>query len=169
MKGVATRYPQLDAQRGLLNLEARINLCRTERQDASPLAYESRELLALTAFVANQSRGQPIAVHAPESLLEKGPRGHGDSAGASDGLSNLSARMAGGRITAATATQLPDWNSCRNTGLRDARAGRARVVPHVARARHAARNTCSAALIWCTAMGYCKNPRRALISSHTGR
>jgi sulfur-oxidizing protein SoxA len=36
------------------------------RQGAAPLDYESRELLALTAFVASQSRGMPIAVEESE-------------------------------------------------------------------------------------------------------
>ncbi len=61
MKGVAARYPAFDAARGRpLNLEQRINACRVERQQAPPLAWESRELLALTAYVARQSRGMPI-------------------------------------------------------------------------------------------------------------
>jgi sulfur-oxidizing protein SoxA len=63
MKGVAARYPSIDAPTGkLLNLELRINQCRTERQSAPALAPESNEILALTAFVAYQSRGLPIAV-----------------------------------------------------------------------------------------------------------
>jgi sulfur-oxidizing protein SoxA len=63
MRGVAARYPAFNAARGRpLDLEGQINLCRAERQQASPFAYESRELLALTAFVARQSRGMPIAV-----------------------------------------------------------------------------------------------------------
>ena len=63
MKGVATRYPVFDMARGRpVDLEQRINFCRTERQRAAPLAWESEELLALTAFVAHQSRGLPIAV-----------------------------------------------------------------------------------------------------------
>ena len=63
MKGVAARYPAFDAAlKRPVNLEQRINLCRTERQQAPALAYESRELLALTAFVARQSRGVPIDV-----------------------------------------------------------------------------------------------------------
>jgi len=62
MKGVAARYPAFDAAKGRpVNLEQRINACRVDRQQASPLAYESRELLALSAFVARQSRGMPIA------------------------------------------------------------------------------------------------------------
>lgn len=64
MKGVATRYPAFDAALGRpVDLEQRINICRTERQRAEPFAWESEELLALTAFVANQSRRMPIAVN----------------------------------------------------------------------------------------------------------
>ena len=63
MKGVAARYPAFDAGKGRpVGLEQRINVCRTDRQQAPPLAYESRELLALTAFVVRQSRGLPIDV-----------------------------------------------------------------------------------------------------------
>jgi L-cysteine S-thiosulfotransferase len=67
MKGVAARYPAFDAKRGRpVNLEQRINACRVERQKEAPFAYESRELLALTAYVARQSRGLPIADPANE-------------------------------------------------------------------------------------------------------
>jgi sulfur-oxidizing protein SoxA len=60
---VAARHPSFDAIRGRpVNLEQRINGCRADRQAAPPLAYESRELLALTAYVARQSRGLPIDV-----------------------------------------------------------------------------------------------------------
>ena len=63
MKGVAAHYPAFDAgKQRPVNLEQRINACRVERQQAPPLAYESRELLALSAYVARQSRGLPIAV-----------------------------------------------------------------------------------------------------------
>ena len=63
MKGVAARYPATDPTRGrLLNLEQRINVCRTDRQQAPALAYESRDLLALSVYVARQSRGLPIDV-----------------------------------------------------------------------------------------------------------
>ena len=55
MKGVAARYPAL-VDGKLLNLEQRI------RQKSPALAYESRDLLALTAFVARQSHGMPINV-----------------------------------------------------------------------------------------------------------
>ena len=63
MKAVAARYPAFDAALGRpVNLEQRVNFCRTERQKAPPLAFESRELLALTAYVARQSRGLPIRI-----------------------------------------------------------------------------------------------------------
>ncbi|HEX3412066.1 MAG TPA: sulfur oxidation c-type cytochrome SoxA [Stellaceae bacterium] len=70
MKGVAARYPAFDATLARpLDLEQRINRCRSEQQRAEPLAWESEDLLALTAFVARQSRGLPIAVPiGPESL-----------------------------------------------------------------------------------------------------
>lgn len=67
MKGVASRYPDFVPSEGhLLNIEQRINLCRTNRQLAPALDYEVRELLALTAYVAGQSRGEPIQVTASE-------------------------------------------------------------------------------------------------------
>jgi sulfur-oxidizing protein SoxA len=63
MKGVAARYPAFDPVLARpLDLEQRINLCRTEHQRAEPLAWESEDLLALSAFVARQSRGFPIAL-----------------------------------------------------------------------------------------------------------
>jgi len=63
MKGVAARHPSLDAARGRpVSVEQRINACRVERQQAPALAYESRELLALSAYVARQSRGLPIEI-----------------------------------------------------------------------------------------------------------
>ncbi|HKU94141.1 MAG TPA: sulfur oxidation c-type cytochrome SoxA [Vineibacter sp.] len=62
MAGVAARYPAFDTALGRpVDLEQRINLCRRDHQQADALANESRELLALTAHVAQQSRGKPIA------------------------------------------------------------------------------------------------------------
>lgn len=62
MRGVATRYPAIDGASGhLLNIEARINHCRTTRMAAPPFKYETDDLLGLTAFVVHQSRGLPMA------------------------------------------------------------------------------------------------------------
>jgi len=63
MRGVSARYPAFSAAKGRpINIEQRINLCRTEQQKAPPFAHESRDLLALTAYVGKQSRGMPVAV-----------------------------------------------------------------------------------------------------------
>jgi sulfur-oxidizing protein SoxA len=62
MKGVAARYPAFDdKQNKPLDIEARINTCRTQHQQAAPLAFESPELLALSTYVGRQSRGMEIA------------------------------------------------------------------------------------------------------------
>ena len=63
MKGVAARHPAFDAARGkTVDVEDRVNICRAERQGATPFQRESKELLALTAFIARQSKGEPIKV-----------------------------------------------------------------------------------------------------------
>jgi L-cysteine S-thiosulfotransferase len=62
MAGVAARYPAVPPGRDRpVDLEGRINLCRTANQGAEALAAESADMLALTAFVAHQSNGRPIA------------------------------------------------------------------------------------------------------------
>jgi sulfur-oxidizing protein SoxA len=61
MKGVAARYPVFDRAAGrVVNIEHRINLCRARHQQTTPLAMESKELLALSTLIGLQSRGQPI-------------------------------------------------------------------------------------------------------------
>jgi L-cysteine S-thiosulfotransferase len=76
MKGVAARYPAFDAVSGRpVDLEQRINLSRQRDQKAEPFGYESRDMLALSAYVALQSRGEPIAPHDDPRLapfLDKG-------------------------------------------------------------------------------------------------
>jgi sulfur-oxidizing protein SoxA len=63
MKGVAARYPTFDAARGRpIDFEERVNICRTDKQQATALAFESKELLALAAYVGQQSRGMPIDI-----------------------------------------------------------------------------------------------------------
>ncbi len=64
MRGVAVHYPAFDRTAGeIIDLEARINACRVRHQGAKPLERESDELLALTAYVAYQSRGMPITAN----------------------------------------------------------------------------------------------------------
>ena len=69
MKGVAARYPAYDAARkGPVDLEQRINICRTEHQKATPFKFESKDMLSMTAYVGRQSRGMPIEENHDERL-----------------------------------------------------------------------------------------------------
>lgn len=62
MRGVATRYPALEARSARpITLAQRINTCRTRHQQAEPYPPESEPLLSLEAHVAIASRGLPIA------------------------------------------------------------------------------------------------------------
>jgi sulfur-oxidizing protein SoxA len=125
MKGVAARYPAYDNALGRpVDLEQRINLCRADRQQASSLAYESRDLLALTAFVAKQSRGAPIAAGEDLRLkpfIEKGRalysqrQGQLNLACANCHDDNWDKRLAGSAITQGHPTGYPiyrlEWQS----------------------------------------------------------
>lgn len=63
LRGIAARYPIYSKKaKRLVNLEQQINICREQYQKASPLAYESEQLLALTTFVANLSIGYQMNV-----------------------------------------------------------------------------------------------------------
>jgi L-cysteine S-thiosulfotransferase len=67
MRGVRPRYPTFDERTGkLLGLEGRINRCRTEQMHKPALEWESTDLLALTTFVAHQSRGLALDVRVDE-------------------------------------------------------------------------------------------------------
>ncbi|MFE1602883.1 sulfur oxidation c-type cytochrome SoxA [Methylobacterium sp. ID0610] len=69
LRGVAARYPAWDPAEGrAVDLAGRIDLCRTRHQGEEPLPRESRPLLALTAAVALQSRGLPVAPPADPRL-----------------------------------------------------------------------------------------------------
>lgn len=69
MRGTAARYPAWDEAAGRpVDLEGRINLCRARHQAAAPLPREGHDLLALTAYLANLSRGQPLAPPADPRL-----------------------------------------------------------------------------------------------------
>ncbi|MBU3630742.1 sulfur oxidation c-type cytochrome SoxA [Polynucleobacter sp. AP-Melu-500A-A1] len=61
MRGVATQFPKVIKGK-LQTLEGQINQCKEARQGAPKLAYESKDLLALTALIAIQSKGMPISV-----------------------------------------------------------------------------------------------------------
>jgi L-cysteine S-thiosulfotransferase len=117
MKGVAARHPAFDRALGRpVDLEQRINRCRTGQQQAPPLAFESRDLLALTAFVARQSRGGPIETGADpqlEPFIAKGRalysqrQGQLNLACANCHDDNWDKRLAGSAITQGHATGYP--------------------------------------------------------------
>jgi sulfur-oxidizing protein SoxA len=125
MKGVAARYPAFDKTLGRpVTIEQRINLERAQREGAPPLAYESRDLLALAAFVANQSRGMPIAAGDDPELkpfVEKGRalfmrrEGQLNLACANCHDDNWDKRLAGSPVTQAHPTGYPlyrlEWQS----------------------------------------------------------
>jgi sulfur-oxidizing protein SoxA len=125
MKGVAARYPAYDKALGRpVDLEQRINLCRANHQQTSPLPYESRDLLALTAFVAQQSRGVPIETGADVELapfVAKGRelfmrrQGQLNLACANCHEDNWDKHLAGSAITQAHPTGYPiyrlEWQS----------------------------------------------------------
>ena len=63
MRAAGTSYPKFHEPSGkLINLEQRINLCRTENMAAPAWEWESDELLAMTAYLRHQSRGLPMSV-----------------------------------------------------------------------------------------------------------
>lgn len=117
MKGVAARYPAFDkALARPVTLDQRINLCRANHQQAAPLPYESRDILALSAFVAHQSRGVAItAGDDPQlnSFVEQGRRlfmqreGQLNLACTNCHDDNFDKRLAGSPITQAQPTGYP--------------------------------------------------------------
>lgn len=76
MRGVAARYPRYDEAAGrVVTLAQRINGCRMTAQAAPPWPPESRELLALAAYVGLQSRGMPMSPDADDRLEAAQRRG----------------------------------------------------------------------------------------------
>jgi sulfur-oxidizing protein SoxA len=119
MKGIAARYPAFDATLNRpVTIEQRINLERTQHQQAAPFAYESRELLALAAFVANQSRGHPITAGDDPRLkpfVEQGRalfmqrEGQLNLACANCHNDNFDKHLAGSPVTQAQPTGYPEY------------------------------------------------------------
>ena len=63
MKGVRARYPAWNDARGKpIDLEQRIDLCRTDRMGAPAFAWESEDLIGITAYVGRQSLGMPVGL-----------------------------------------------------------------------------------------------------------
>ena len=99
-------------------------ICRANHQQASPLPYEGRDLLALTAFVAQQSRGSAIETGSDPQLapfIAKGRelfmqrQGQLNLGCANCHDDNWDKRLAGSAITQAHPTGYPlyrlEWQS----------------------------------------------------------
>jgi sulfur-oxidizing protein SoxA len=62
MKGVGAAMPKWsEALHKPVNLEQQINICRSERMEATPWKFGAAELSAMTAFVRFQSRGMAVS------------------------------------------------------------------------------------------------------------
>jgi sulfur-oxidizing protein SoxA len=121
MKSVAARYPAIPKGTDKpVDLEGRINLCRTAQQQADPLKPESQDLLALTAYVTHASRGLPIAppndprlakVRAEGEALFKQREGQLNLSCANCHDDNAGKKLAGATIPEAHPTAYPVYRS----------------------------------------------------------
>lgn len=164
MKGVAAHCPAFVPALGRpVDLQQRINMSRLSDQKAPAWPLESRELLALTTFIARQSRGLPIAVSANAQsrpfiaagrAIFETRAGQLNIACAQCHDDNWGRRLAGnlvpqaqptgypvyrlqwqGRIAAAPPARLHDRDASRALRLRIAGTRRSRILPDVARPR----------------------------------
>lgn len=76
MRGIAARYPTFDASTGkAIDLAGRIQQCQVQRQKTAPWPRESKPLLAMSSFVALQSRRDSIVPAHDKGLAEATLRG----------------------------------------------------------------------------------------------
>jgi len=69
LDGVLVKYPKIEPRTGeLINLQGRINLCRSTHMEAPPYDYESRAMLSLSAYLAERSRGVSRTSPLPEDM-----------------------------------------------------------------------------------------------------
>ena len=117
MRGVASRYPAVDAATGeAVDLGGRISLCQGRHQGVPPAPRESQAALALTAYVGLQSRGMPIAppadtrmeaVRAAGEALYRARRGQLDLSCAQCHDERAGGRLAGSAIPQGHPTGYP--------------------------------------------------------------
>ncbi len=103
MRGVAARYPAFDTALGRpLTLAQRIERCRVEFVRQPPWPPENSDALALEVYVANASRGMPIAPPTEAGLapfVEEGRRLFNTRMGQLDfSCAECHDRHAGGRL-----------------------------------------------------------------------
>ena len=72
MKGVGASYPKWDADSGKpINVELRINKCRTENMGAEALEFDKGGQKELTTYIKNQSLGMPVSVDLSQGEMQK--------------------------------------------------------------------------------------------------
>jgi len=63
MRGVGARYPTYNKELGrVVDIEQRIQFCQKKHMRAQPWKWESDQLLAMTAYLKQYSRGLPVAI-----------------------------------------------------------------------------------------------------------
>jgi sulfur-oxidizing protein SoxA len=105
MMKVGSTYPVYSPKQSkLINVEQRINQCRTEQMGAKAWKWESDPLLSMTSFVRHQSRGEKISpvVDGPaKPFFEKGKKFYEERRGQLDmACANCHRDYAGGMIRA---------------------------------------------------------------------
>lgn len=64
MQGKAASYPKHYQPAGkVVSLEQRINICRKEKMQVQPWAYDSEPMLVMSTYVRAQSRRMPMSIH----------------------------------------------------------------------------------------------------------
>ncbi|MFK7859979.1 MAG: sulfur oxidation c-type cytochrome SoxA [Granulosicoccus sp.] len=72
MKGVGASYPKWDPVNGKpINIEQRINMCRTENMGAEAYPFDKGGQKPMTAYIKNQSLGMPLEVDLAEGEMQK--------------------------------------------------------------------------------------------------
>ncbi len=78
MKGVRASMPKWKASLNKpITLEQQINECRTERQGAEKVKFDSSFMLAMSSYVGLQSRGMPVNVDTSGPMEEWANKGKG--------------------------------------------------------------------------------------------
>lgn len=72
MKGVGSSYPKWDPVSSRpINIEQRINMCRTENMGAEAYPFDKAGQKPMTAFIKNQSLGLPLEVDLAEGEMQQ--------------------------------------------------------------------------------------------------
>jgi len=76
MKGVGSQMPKWDANlKRPMTMEQRINSCRTKNMKAAEWKWESDNMLSMTSYIRNQSRGMPVNVQVDGPMKEWADKG----------------------------------------------------------------------------------------------